>query len=264
MNIFQVVKWGPMLALIAILNWCPEVLAQGDPDGSTAARDFVTEFSKTWTVQELSRWASPSFSSSINKDSNALQQMFRDIGQRLGGLKTIRSVNPISPREAMRAIYLVDIDYDKGPAKMKLEMELVGKDWKVKQIGVDSKLLNVGAPSKETLTRLQQYVDTVVPKLGRKWDFAEFKAEADPRMFQSNELTLKTIFSNMTGLVGPLVSYQKSQLVATGYKNGAPMGNYKAFFKGRNGEGMAVITVCLQGNKCVITDFNIAKKVGHS
>lgn len=254
-------KWTLLFALIAGICWCPAALSEDDPDGSRSARQFVTEFSKSWTIEELTSWASPSFNSEIAKNSKSLDPMFKGIGQKLGALKCIRSINLMSPHESNRAMYLADIDYDKGPAKMKLEMERIGNDWKVKQIGMDSKLLNVAPPSQATLTRLQQYVDTVIPRLGRKWDFSEFKTEADPRMFQSNELIMKSIFSNMTGLVGPIISYQKSELVATGYKNGAPMGNYKAYFTGRNGEGMAIITVCLQGDKSVITDFNIAKKM---
>lgn len=266
MNKLRAMNCALLIMLVICMIRCPQALSQNETDALSAAKAFVTAFSKNWgDLNELKLWADPAFRNVIDKDPNLVQQTFKAIGQKLGNLKSIRSVNPIDTREPSRIVYLVDIDYDKGPAKMKLDMDLVGKTWKVRSVMMDSKLLTNVFPSlsKENLTGLQHYVNTIIPKLGRTWDFAEFKAEADPRMFsQTNEIALKKIFTTMTAVVGPITAYKNSQLVSTGAKNGVSTATYKAFFTAKNGDGLADITVSYEKNKYRIVSLNIAKKMG--
>jgi len=261
-NQFRLLAVNALALLLIVACSTPAGAQENATDPEKAVKDFITSFGSRWDMAVLKRWADPSFSQIIARDSS-LQNTFSDVYSKLGGVKAVTSTRLTAPPETARRMYLAGIECEKGPLRMSLELDLVGNLWKVRQIGLDSKLLATAGPNQQTLARLKQYVDYVIPKLGRKWDFAEFQAEADPRMFQSSgPVPLKTMYTQMTGLVGPIVSYQGSTFANAGVKNGAPIGSYKARFTGRSGEGLAVVTVTFDAGKYRITDLNIMRKMG--
>lgn len=218
----------------------------------------VTAIGSHWSIGDVKKWADPSFAKLISGDGGRTEQTFNTVLEKLGPLKTINGLTPRS-QESGRCLYQADMTCEKAPARVLLEMVDNGKGWKLRSINFDSREL-AGAPVPvAVLKQFKQYVDTTIPKLGQKWSFQEFKAEADPIMLQHDEAHVRDQFVKMTGSVGPIVSYQKSEMAERGVKNGVPFATFRTMFNSPTGPALAVVVVTLRGNECKISGINMAK-----
>jgi hypothetical protein len=266
MNKLQEMKNPPvfLLALFFLIICCPFAISQSQQDAYNTAKAFAIIVSKKWEcTNELKRWADPSYSAVFDKGRGPMEKLFKACSEKLGKFKSIRAIKLVG-NDSHYVAYFVDINCEKAPARIKIVMDPVGKTWKVYSFNIDSiALRSAFEPDKQTITRLQNYVDSVIPKLGSDWNFIKYKAEADPGMFlKTNAATVQQEFAECTSGVGPITKYQYSKLINSGIESGFPNATYQAHFITKNGEFMATITVIDKKPKCVITYFNVGKKIG--
>jgi hypothetical protein len=247
---------------------CAEPTSKVQPPtdrSASSARECMESIGAHWDMRALRKWADPSYRNLMDTDNGQTEKMFATVKEKLGDLKIIKSIRP-GLHESKKALYYIDADCENAVAKIRLEMVAVEneKKWKLRAINFSSKALALSPVSKETLALMKDYVDTTIPKLGRNWNYEEFKAEADPNLFQTDNALAQKRFGVMTNFIGPVVNYKLSQLAREGVKNGAPIATYKAFFTGNNCEGVALVTVVYRDNRCRIASLNFGKKLSGS